>query len=157
MHTLESSMATAVTEVRTRLAIIATRGSLLAGHLNRKRISCASCAAVNPNNCHRKTTRLNPRKSPKTSASVTFGKITLLWFPSPTVLVENAKVSFDDRNLGSIQTRKIYSSQPDVTYLSPADVGTELLSLPMRILDTPLDAIRLFVPSGEFRDKNITQ
>ena len=88
---------------------------------------------------------------------MTFGKITLLWFPSPTVLVENAKVSFDDRNLGSIQTRKIYSSQPDVTYLSPADVGTELLSLPMRILDTPLDAIRLFVPSGEFRDKNITQ
>jgi hypothetical protein len=47
--------------------------------------------------------------------------------------------------------------RPAVNYLSPADVGTELLSLPIRILGMPLEAIRLFVPSGENRDKNITR
>jgi hypothetical protein len=38
--------------------------------------------------------------------------------------------------------------RPEVSYLSPGDVGKELLNLPMRILGAPLDAIRLFVPSG---------
>jgi hypothetical protein len=42
--------------------------------------------------------------------------------------------------------------RPDVTYLSPADVGMELLNVPMRILGTPLEAIKLFVPSVEGRD-----
>ena len=36
---------------------------------------------------------------------------------------------------------------PDVTYLSPADVGAELVNIPMRILGLPLEAIRLFTPS----------
>ena len=36
---------------------------------------------------------------------------------------------------------------PDVTYLSPADVGAELLRIPVRILGLPLDAIRLFAPN----------
>ena len=36
---------------------------------------------------------------------------------------------------------------PDVTYLSPADVGAELLHIPLRILGLPLDAIRLFTPN----------
>jgi AsmA-like C-terminal region len=36
---------------------------------------------------------------------------------------------------------------PDVTYLSPTDVGAELLNIPMRILGLPLDAIRLFTPN----------
>jgi hypothetical protein len=42
--------------------------------------------------------------------------------------------------------------RPEVTYLSPADVGMELLTLPMRILGTPLEAIKLFAPGGEGRD-----
>ena len=36
---------------------------------------------------------------------------------------------------------------PDVTYLSPADVGAELLHIPVRILGLPLEAIRLFTPN----------
>ena len=36
---------------------------------------------------------------------------------------------------------------PDVTYLSPADVGAELLRIPVRILGLPLEAIRLFTPN----------
>ena len=36
---------------------------------------------------------------------------------------------------------------PDVTYLAPADVGAELLRIPVRILGLPLDAIRLFTPN----------
>jgi hypothetical protein len=42
---------------------------------------------------------------------------------------------------------------PTVTYLSPADVGTELLNIPVRILGLPLEAIRLFTPNegGQLR------
>ena len=47
--------------------------------------------------------------------------------------------------------------RPEVTYLSPADVGAELLNLPVRILGIPLNAIRLFAPKGENRDTNITR
>jgi hypothetical protein len=36
---------------------------------------------------------------------------------------------------------------PNVTYLSPADVGTELLNIPVRILGLPFEAIRLFTPN----------
>ena len=36
---------------------------------------------------------------------------------------------------------------PTITYLSPADVGAELLNIPVRILDLPLEAIRLFTPN----------
>jgi len=36
---------------------------------------------------------------------------------------------------------------PTVTYLSPTDVGSELLNLPVRILGLPLEAIRLFTPN----------
>jgi hypothetical protein len=43
--------------------------------------------------------------------------------------------------------------RPDVTYLSPKDVGTELLHLPMRILGLPLEAIKLFTPTGKSDDK----
>ncbi|HSK30174.1 MAG TPA: AsmA-like C-terminal region-containing protein, partial [Candidatus Limnocylindria bacterium] len=43
-------------------------------------------------------------------------------------------------------------ARPKVTYLSPADVGMELLSVPMRILGAPLEAIKLFAPSGDGRD-----
>ena len=45
--------------------------------------------------------------------------------------------------------------RPDVTYLSPADIGGELLRMPMRILGMPLDAIKLFVPGDGHDDKNI--
>jgi hypothetical protein len=36
--------------------------------------------------------------------------------------------------------------RPEVHYLSPADVGTELLNIPMRILGIPTEAIRIFTP-----------
>ena len=38
-------------------------------------------------------------------------------------------------------------SSPDVRYLSAADVGAELLRIPVRILGIPLSAIRMFTPS----------
>jgi AsmA-like C-terminal region len=38
-------------------------------------------------------------------------------------------------------------ARPTVTYLSPTDVGSELLRLPVRILGLPLEAIRLFTPN----------
>jgi hypothetical protein len=47
--------------------------------------------------------------------------------------------------------------RPDVTYLSPADVGAELLNIPLGILRMPLGAMRLFTPGGQPRDKVITQ
>jgi AsmA-like C-terminal region len=36
---------------------------------------------------------------------------------------------------------------PNVSYLSPADVGAQLLNIPLRILGLPLEAIRLFTPN----------
>jgi hypothetical protein len=48
-------------------------------------------------------------------------------------------------------------NRPQVTYLSPADVGAELLNMPMRIFGIPMEAIRLFTPSGDAGDKNITK
>lgn len=36
--------------------------------------------------------------------------------------------------------------RPNVTYLSPKDLGTELLNMPLRILGLPLDAMRIFSP-----------
>jgi hypothetical protein len=42
--------------------------------------------------------------------------------------------------------------RPEVTYLSPADVGAELLNVPLRILGAPLDAIRLFTPDTKARE-----
>jgi hypothetical protein len=47
--------------------------------------------------------------------------------------------------------------RPEVTYLSPGDVGAELLNIPMRILGAPLDAIRLFTPRGKAPGKSIGQ
>jgi hypothetical protein len=46
---------------------------------------------------------------------------------------------------------------PDVTYLSPADVGAELLNIPLRILGMPMGALRLFTPYFESRDKSIAK
>jgi AsmA-like C-terminal region len=46
---------------------------------------------------------------------------------------------------------------PDVTYLSPADVGAELLNIPLRILGMPIGAMRLFTPWRDSHDKNITE
>ena len=42
--------------------------------------------------------------------------------------------------------------RPDVSYLAPADVGMELMNMPLRVLQAPLDAIRLFTPGAETRD-----
>jgi len=38
--------------------------------------------------------------------------------------------------------------QPAVSYLSPTDVGAQLLNIPLRILGLPLEAIRLFTPNS---------
>jgi AsmA-like protein len=38
--------------------------------------------------------------------------------------------------------------RPEITYLSPADVGAGLLNIPLRILGIPLGAMRLFTPSA---------
>jgi len=62
------------------------------------------------------------------AGSLVIGKIELLWFPRPHAVIEN-------------------------TDLSPTDIGGELLNLPAKNLGTPLDAIRLFAPSGENREE----
>jgi len=43
--------------------------------------------------------------------------------------------------------------KPEVVYLSPADVGGELLKLPIWILGVPLESIKVFVPHG-YGDEN---
>jgi hypothetical protein len=72
------------------------------------------------------------------------------WIPIFGPIVGGSVVGIPLRINGSVE-------RPKVTYLSPADLGAELLNLPLRILGTPLDAIRLFAPSGENRDTNITR
>jgi hypothetical protein len=47
--------------------------------------------------------------------------------------------------------------RPAVTYSSPADVGAELLSIPLRILGMPIGAMRLFTPRGDSSNENITK
>jgi len=44
--------------------------------------------------------------------------------------------------------------RPDVSYLSPADVGAQLLNIPLRILEMPLEAMRLFTPSADPQDSD---
>ena len=38
--------------------------------------------------------------------------------------------------------------QPAVSYLSPTDVGAQLLNIPMKVFGLPLEAIRLFTPNS---------
>ena len=45
--------------------------------------------------------------------------------------------------------------RPEITYLSPADIGAGLLNIPLRILGMPLGAMRLFTPSGNPQEKDI--
>jgi len=47
--------------------------------------------------------------------------------------------------------------RPEVTYLSPADVGAQLLDMPLRILGIPFGAMRLFTPGGDLRDKDLSK
>ena len=47
--------------------------------------------------------------------------------------------------------------RPEVTYLSPADVGAQLLHMPLGILGLPLGALRLFTPGEDLRDKDLTK
>jgi hypothetical protein len=47
--------------------------------------------------------------------------------------------------------------RPDITYLSPADVGAELLNIPLRFLKIPFGAVKLFSPNADQREKNITK
>ena len=48
-------------------------------------------------------------------------------------------------------------ARPNVTYLSPADIGSELLNIPLRILGLPLGAMQLFTPSGNASDQSIAE
>ena len=41
---------------------------------------------------------------------------------------------------------------PEVSYLSPADIGAELINIPLRILGMPIGAMRLFTPRRDLRD-----
>jgi AsmA-like protein len=61
-------------------------------------------------------------------------------------IVGGSLVGIPVRITGSLES-------PKVTYLSAADVGTELLNMPMRILGIPLDAMRLFTPSQSQPEK----
>jgi hypothetical protein len=47
--------------------------------------------------------------------------------------------------------------RPDVSYLLPADIGAELLTIPLRILGMPIGAMRLFTPAGDPSDKKIAK
>src|SRR5690242_9024034 len=42
--------------------------------------------------------------------------------------------------------------RPAITYLSPTDIGAELLNIPLRILGMPLGALRLFTPNKDIKD-----
>ena len=42
--------------------------------------------------------------------------------------------------------------RPAITYLSPTDIGAELLNIPLRILGMPLGALRLFIPNKDIKD-----
>jgi hypothetical protein len=70
--------------------------------------------------------------------------------PVISSIVGGSLVGIPVRVSGSIE-------RPDVTYLSPADVGAELLNIPLRILKVPLGTMRLFAPSGSPRDQDITK
>jgi hypothetical protein len=48
-------------------------------------------------------------------------------------------------------------ARPNVTYLSPADIGAELLNIPLRIFGLPLGAMQLFTPSGNPSDQSIAE
>ena len=39
--------------------------------------------------------------------------------------------------------------RPNVSYLSPKDVGAELLNVPVRILGLPLEALQIFTPGSD--------
>jgi hypothetical protein len=45
------------------------------------------------------------------------------------------------------------ADRPEVSYLSPGDVGAELVNIPLRVLGMPLDAIRLFIPTDTSVDR----
>ena len=46
----------------------------------------------------------------RTYGSVTFDKITLLWFPRPTLIIENTEISFEDNTRASIRSVTVYPS-----------------------------------------------
>ena len=45
--------------------------------------------------------------------------------------------------------------RPDVQYLAPADVGMELVKMPLRVLGAPLEAIKIFTPRGKAQEKTV--
>ena len=47
--------------------------------------------------------------------------------------------------------------RPQVSYLQPADIAAELINLPLRILGAPLEALKLFAPGGDNRDRTSDQ
>ena len=79
----------------------------------------------------------------RTYGSVTFDKIDLLWFPRPTLVIENAEISLEDNSRASIRKVRIYPSiyhlltgrlivrrallqEPRITFRVPQHPGTPL-------------------------------
>ncbi|HYQ97392.1 MAG TPA: hypothetical protein VEO92_03420, partial [Candidatus Nitrosocosmicus sp.] len=79
----------------------------------------------------------------RTYGSVTFDKITFLWFPRPTFVIENTEISLEDNTRASIRNVRIYPSiyhlltgrlivrrallhEPRITYRVPQHPGTPL-------------------------------
>jgi AsmA-like C-terminal region len=73
----------------------------------------------------------------------------IAWIPVIRSMISGSLVGIPFRVSGSLE-------RPDVTYLSPADVGVELLNIPLRVLGIPLGAMSLFTPSGDLQDKDVT-
>src|SRR5688500_12963863 len=46
----------------------------------------------------------------RTYGRMTFGKMTLLWFPRPTLVIENAEISLEDNTRASIRSLRIHPS-----------------------------------------------
>ena len=78
---------------------------------------------------------ISSRLAKKSAGNLTLGKIALLWFPRPTVVIEGAEVSFNEKARGSIRIAKIY---PSIFYLL-----TGRLVVRRALLQEPKLSIRL--------------
>ena len=54
--------------------------------------------------------KISSELAKRTSGSVTFDKIALLWFPRPTLVIENTEISLEGNTRASIRNVRIYPS-----------------------------------------------
>ncbi|MGE5818433.1 MAG: hypothetical protein ACM37Z_10450 [Deltaproteobacteria bacterium] len=78
---------------------------------------------------------ISSRLAKNSAGSLTLGKIALLWFPRPTVVIEGVTISFNEKTNGSIRRAKIY---PSIFYLL-----TGRLVVRRALLEEPKLSIRL--------------